>query len=222
MVSQRGPRDRSVTAPDSAPAGSTIAVDWTGPAAQFDYIALPDAGRGRVAEQAIGADDPVLLGLPWLTGAFTLTYVFEGSDEVFARPITLTEAAVAITVPETSQVGTDVTVTWIGPNADDDNIRFYRLADTERLTYGYLAGLDMTFTMPDDPGVYEFRYVFRDSEVIFTRPITVTLDQVDAAPVGGGSGSDRGPAGLCSGRSLNVGIRRNVCGLPESSACVAR
>lgn len=174
----------SLTAPESAPAGSTIAVEWTGPAAEFDYINLRDAAGARVAEQAIGADNPLMLDLPWRTGDFALTYMFANTDEILSRPIILTEAPVSITAPDMAQVGTDVTLVWVGPDAAYDNIQFYRQADEERLTYDYLGDTNgMVFTMPDEPGIYEFRYVFRDSEVIFTRPITVTLDKVEAAPV---------------------------------------
>ncbi len=79
-----------------------------------------------------------------------------------------------------------MTITWVGPNADYDNIQFYRQADDERLDYGYVADQTaLTFTMPDEPGLYELRYTFQDSQVIFTRPISVTLDKVDAAPAAG-------------------------------------
>ncbi|MFM2390785.1 MAG: hypothetical protein RLZZ437_2340 [Pseudomonadota bacterium] len=173
----------SLTAPDTAPAGSTINVDWTGPGTAYDYIHLMDATGTRVAEVSVGTTSPVAVGLPWATGNFTLTYSFQNEDAIFSRPITLTDAPVAINAPQIAQAGTDVTLTWVGPDAAYDNIQLYRQADDERQSYQYLGDTNqLTFTMPDTPGVYEFRYMFNDSQVILTQPITVTLDKVEAAP----------------------------------------
>ena len=174
----------SLTAPDTAPAGSLIDVQWTGPGAEYDYINLLDAAGERVAESYVGASSPVQVRLPFTTGAFTLTYLFQSSDVIFSRPITLTEAPVSITAPDTAQVGTDVTLAWVGPATDFDNIQFYRQSDDSRLGYQYLGDTDqLVFTMPEEPGMYEFRYVFLDQETIHVRPISVTLDKVEAAPV---------------------------------------
>lgn len=177
----------SLNAPETAPAGATIAVEWTGPAAQFDYINLLDAAGARVAEAAIGDENPVMLGLPFMTGDFMLTYLFEGQEVIVSRPITLTEAPVSISAPEMAQAGTEVAITWVGPNATYDNIQLYRQADEERISYQYLGETNqLTFTMPDEPGIYEFRYRFGDAETILVQPITVTLDKVEAAPSAGG------------------------------------
>jgi Ca-activated chloride channel homolog len=177
----------SLKAPETAPAGATIAVEWTGPAAQFDYINLLDAAGERVAEAAIGDENPVMLGLPFLTGDFTLTYLFQSQEVIFSRPIALTEAPVSISAPEMAQVGTEVAITWVGPNATYDNIQLYRQADDERITYQYLGETNqLIFAMPDEPGIYEFRYRFWDATTIFVQPIVVTLDKVEAAPTNGG------------------------------------
>jgi Ca-activated chloride channel homolog len=173
----------SLSAPDSAPAGSTILVEWTGPAAQFDYINLLDAAGKRVAEASIGQTSPVEIGLPWATGAFTLTYLFRSKDVIFSRPITLTPAPVSITAPATAQVGQEVTITWVGPGAYLDNIQFWNNDTGEREGYDYTKDKpDMVWTMPDVPGNYRFAYRFRDSEEIHSTPITVTLERSEATP----------------------------------------
>jgi Ca-activated chloride channel family protein len=167
----------SLTAPDSAPAGSAITIEWSGPAAEYDYINLVNAAGERVAEAKVGDASPASLRLPFKTGNFTLNYMFQSNDIIFSRPIILTESPISISVPEKSQVGSDVIVTWEGPNAEYDNIQLYRKADEERISYQYLGDTNqLTFTMPEEPGIYEFRYQFQDSEAIYARPITVTLD----------------------------------------------
>lgn len=177
----------SITAPDSAPAGSVIDVAWTGPGAWYDYIQLVDADGKRLSEVAIGSGtSPVSLHLPWATGDFALVYKFETNDVIFSRPITLTETPISINAPDSVQVGTSLTITWVGPNAIYDNIQLVNVDTDEGHGYGYTQGNDsMDWTMPDTPGNYEFRYKFWDSEVIYTRPITLTLDKVEAAPAPG-------------------------------------
>lgn len=173
----------SLTAPESAPRGFTILVEWTGPGAGDDYINLRDAAGERVAEARVRDTSPLELDLPWATGDFTLTYVFQNQDVIFSRPITLTEAPVSITAPDMAQVGTEVTITWVGPGAAYDNIQLISAESGDRFGYEYTKDRDsMVWTMPEEPGIYEFHYKFRDSEVILTRPITVTLDKVEATP----------------------------------------
>lgn len=171
-----------LNAPDSAPAGSLIEIGWTGPAAQHDYIKLLDAKGERVAEAAIGGDNPVRLRLPFTPGGFTLVYSFKNAETIFSRPIRLTEAKVTLTAPGRAQVGAEVVVAWEGPAATYDNIQLVRQSDGERITYEYVKDQPLTFRMPDEPGGYEFLYVFGDTEVIARRPITVVLEKVDAAP----------------------------------------
>ena len=172
----------SLTAPETAPAGSTIAVDWTGPGAEYDYITLLDSTGEKRAEASLGGSSPVELGLPWATGDFTLNYFFQSEDVIFTRPITLTEAPVSITAPAKAQVGTAVTITWEGPRAAYDNIQLWQVAG-DRIEYQYLeTSNQLTFTLPDAPGEYEFRYVFGDTEVIHTTPITLVLEAVAPEP----------------------------------------
>ena len=172
----------SLTAPETAPAGSTISVDWTGPGAEYDYVTLLDGAGQKRAEVSLGDSSPVELGLPWATGDFTLNYFFQSEDVIFSRPITLTEAPVSITAPAKAQVGTAVTITWQGPRATYDNIQLWQMGG-DRIEYQYLdATNQLTFTLPETPGDYEFRYVFGDTEVIHTTPIALVTEAVEPAP----------------------------------------
>lgn len=172
-----------LSAPDSAPAGALIEIGWTGPSAEHDYIQLLDARGERVAEAAVSDGNPVKLRLPFAPGSFTLVYAFKNQDVIFSRPISLTEAKVALTAPDRAQVGSEVAVAWSGPDAEYDNIQLVRQSDGDRVTYEYVKnGNPLSFHMPDEPGIYEFLYVFGDREVIARRPITVVLEKVEAAP----------------------------------------
>jgi Ca-activated chloride channel homolog len=172
-----------LTAPATAPQGSRILVGWEGPRSTYDYIRVFDASGEWQAEVAVGEQNPLELQLPWLTGDFTLAYVLETDVISEQVPITLTPAPVSITAPATAQVGQDVTITWVGPDAFLDNIQLWNDDTGDRWGYGYVEGkVDMVWTMPDEPGTYRFAYKFRDREEIHNTPITVTLDRTDAAP----------------------------------------
>lgn len=172
-----------LSAPASAPQGSRIAVNWAGPRSTYDYVRVFDAKGEWQAEAAVGDQNPLELQLPWLTGDFTLAYVLESEAISETIPISLTHAPVSISAPATAQVGQEVTITWVGPGAFLDNIQLLSDDTGDRWGYDYTKQKDnMVWTMPDVPGAYSFAYVFRDTEVIHTTPIAVTLDRVDAAP----------------------------------------
>lgn len=172
-----------LTAPATAPQGARIMVRWDGPRSTYDYIRVLDASGEWQAEVAVGEENPLELQLPWLTGDFTLAYVLESEAISEQIPISLTPAPVSITAPASAQIGTDVTITWVGPKAYLDNIQLWNDDTGERWGYDYTKDKDsMVWTMPDVPGNYSFAYTFRDSEVIHRTPITVTLERSEAAP----------------------------------------
>ena len=172
-----------LSAPASAPQGARIMVGWEGPRSAYDYIRVFDASGNWLAEVAPGDANPVELQLPWATGDFTLAYVLETEAIGASVPLTLTPAPVSITAPATAQVGQEVTITWVGPGAYLDNIQLLNTDTGERWGYDYIEGKDnMVWTMPDIPGTYGFAYAFRDSEVIHTTPLTVTLERAETAP----------------------------------------
>jgi Ca-activated chloride channel family protein len=195
-----------LNAPDSAPAGSLIEIGWTGPAAEHDFIKLLDTKGERVAEAAISDGNPVRLRLPFTPGGFTLVYAFKNAEAIFSRPISLTEAKVALTAPDRAQVGSEVVVAWEGPAATYDNIQLVRASDGERITYEYVKDQPLTFRMPNEPGRYEFRYVFEDAEVIARRPIDVVLEKVEAVPAAQpGQTQTASTAASQDGASLTLG-----------------
>jgi Ca-activated chloride channel family protein len=158
-------------------------VGWEGPRSTYDYIRVLDGSGEWLAEVAVGEENPVELQLPWLTGDFTLGYVLESDIISTQIPITLSPAPVSITAPATAQVGTDVTITWVGPDAHLDNIQLWNDDTGERWGYDYTKDKDsMVWTMPDVPGTYSLAYSFRDREIIHRKPITVTLDRVEVTP----------------------------------------
>ncbi|HSN73404.1 MAG TPA: hypothetical protein VLT59_17945, partial [Steroidobacteraceae bacterium] len=83
----------TLEAPDQAPSGSEIAVRWTGPANENDYIAIadPDAPGGKQHRHAYPRNgNPATLIVPDAPGTYEVRYVQSQSRSVLARrPLTV-------------------------------------------------------------------------------------------------------------------------------------
>ena len=162
----------SLSAPDAAPAGATIDVGWVGPAAENDNIQLGPVGGTDYVDYAYLRDgNPVSIILPAAPGVYELRYRFRDRETIFARPITVTAAEVSLTAPDSALAGSTIDVGWVGPNAENDNIQIGKPGEGY-LEYAYTRdGNPLALRLPSEPGIYELRYFFRDTEVIATRSI---------------------------------------------------
>nr|WP_019955253.1 VWA domain-containing protein [Yoonia vestfoldensis] len=189
------PVDVTLTAPDEAAAGSTIQVGWSGPDADGDNIQIAEVGGSYFSYAYVRDNNPVSLAMPATPGVYELRYVFRDSETILTRPITVTEVKISLDAPATAPAGSQVAIGWAGPDADGDNVQ---VAETggSYLTYRYIRGSNpVMLQMPGVPGDYELRYVFRDSETLYTQPITVT--PVTARVVA--------PASVAAGEAVPVG-----------------
>lgn len=162
----------SLTALDSAPAGSTIDVGWSGPAAENDNIELGRVGVPGYLDYAYLRDgNPVQIILPAQAGSYELRYRFRDNETILTRAITVTATEVSMTAPDSAPAGSMIDVGWVGPNAEHDNIQIAKPGGSY-ITYAYVTdGNPLRLQLPSEPGSYELRYSFRDSEVIATRAI---------------------------------------------------
>ena len=166
-----------LTAPDTAVVAETITVDWIGPDYDFDYISVGVPGENAYdAFTYTGDGNPLQLQMPATPGNYELRYVLnEDSEVLITRPITITQAGVGLTAPETAPVSSQLTVGWVGPDYDGDYISVGKPgARYENYTYTE-DGSPLTLLMPAEPGDYELRYhLYKDGHVIMTQPITIT------------------------------------------------
>src|SRR5690606_5262287 len=164
----------SLVAPDSAAAGSVIEIGWNGPDESSDNIQIAPVG-GRYLHYAYTRDgNPLRLQMPAQPGPYELRYSFRDREVIHTRPIEITPIALDIVAPETASAGSVIEIGWVGPDASGDNIQIGPEGG-RYLHYTYVDDDNpLRLRMPDEPGAYELRYSFRDREVIFTRPITVT------------------------------------------------
>ena len=187
----------TLKAADQAPMGSTVAVDWTGPNDENDYITVAEIGSKptsyiRYAYTQSGT--PVELLMPAAPGNYELRYVLnEGGKVLATRPITTTPVTANLDAADTANAGDELLVTWDGPDYNNDYISVAKIdANGNRYEkYTYTAsGSPLQLKMPVEPGQYELRYVMaQDSTVIATRPVNVTnihatLNAPETAKVG--------------------------------------
>ena len=172
----------TITAPETAMAGSDITVGWTGPGNERDYIsvAAPDAESAQYSDYAYTRAPEVALNMPAEPGAYELRYILrEGQQTLESRTITLTEPVATIDAPAGGVKGTQVKVQWSGPGASRDYVSIAQpdAADTEYESYAYARGDGpLSLRLPDETGTYELRYVLGTArKVIARQPFEVRL-----------------------------------------------
>jgi len=172
------PIPASLTAPETAVAGSTIEIAYDGPEAQGDSIVAGHPGRGTYATYALTRDgNPAAFRVPSQPGSYELRYVLGQGREVLARRMLEVRPAMAtLAAPATAMAGDTIAVDWTGPAYAPDLIAVSEPGTATHINYALTReGSPASLVMPSEPGQYELRYVMQqDREVIATLPITVT------------------------------------------------
>ena len=178
--------EASLEAADTIGAGQALAITWTGPAADLDTIeiGLPEDGE-RWSYAYVATGNPLTLGMPGEPGAYELRYKYRDQSVIARRPITVTATSVTMEAPDQAPAGSDIAITWTGPDADYDNIQIAELGSDSYVTYAYVRDNNpLRLTLPEVPGQYELRYKLADTEVIATRPLTVLPADAPASDTG--------------------------------------
>ena len=156
----------TLTAPAEVVAGASVAVAWTGPNNQNDYLTIvaretPDGAAGRFAWTASGS--PAAVNAPDAPGTGEVRYVSGQGDKVLARrPIQIVAAQITLTAPAKAPLGAPVPIVWTGPNNQNDYITIVSKGTPDG-TDGHFAwtaaGSPAQVDPPDAPGPCEVRYV---------------------------------------------------------------
>lgn len=171
-----------LTAPDTAPIGSTIPVGWQGAGFAEDYIDVSRPGSeplDYIGYSYVSDGNPVNLRLPTTPGTYDIRYI-TGQDSSVAstRTIEVTDVPTTLSATATVTTGGTVEVTWTGPNNPGDYLTIATPDDGPLgyTTYAYTEGGSvLTMTAPDTPGSYEIRYIGEgpDARVLTSVPLTV-------------------------------------------------
>lgn len=187
----------SLSAPDSAAAGATIAIGWNGPDYKGDFltVASPDMPDNKyVAYAYITKGTPLPLQMPANPGVYELRYVTAQDRRVLVRkPIDITAISTTLTVPDHSSAGGMISVQWAGPDYPQDFIALADpgMPDNKYVTYAYTSkGTPLNVEAPLTPGTYELRYILGQDQSAAARttltidPVTASLDAADSAVAG--------------------------------------
>lgn len=186
----------TLAAPDTAPISTTIEVVWEGANGERDYITViePDADEGRYGKYFYTrSGSPGELLLPDVPGVYEIRYVSAQSRKIKARrSITVTDVPAALEAPATASMSSELDIGWTGPDGQRDYITVVT-PDTEDRKHGNYRytrdGSPLRLLMPDQPGVYEIRYVSGQSGKVLARQpieisqVAVVIDAPDTAPM---------------------------------------
>jgi len=186
-------RPLTITAPDvslaaaaEAVAGSNLSVTWTGPGNQGDYVAIAvkGSGDGQYANFTYtNKGSPLVVLVPVMVGDAELRYMTGQGGKVLARrPLAVVAAEVSLTAPATAVAGSNIGVTWTGPNHQGDYIAIAAMGkpDGQYANYTYTAkGSPLSVLAPIMVGDAELRYMTgQGGKVIARRPITITAAEI--------------------------------------------
>lgn len=180
------PATATLNAPDTGVIGTTIAVAWTGPNNQRDYITVvskgtPDGQYQNYTETGRGS--PLQLTLPVNAGEAELRYMTGQGNKVLARrAIKIEEAKVTLQAADQVTAGTVFKVEWTGPNNPRDYVTIVPVATPDGQYRNYTdtaRGPVLDVTAPVEPGDAELRYMTgAGSRVLARRPIKVVAATV--------------------------------------------
>ncbi len=187
----------SLSAADSGRTGSMVAVEWTGPGAQDDFINVvpQNAAEGSLGSYVYARKgSPASLRLPEQPGAYEIRYVSGQTRHTLARLRILVQSVeTSLDAAAASTIGAHVQVVWSGPGNRKDLITVVPLGTPERRFGNYIYardGASVELLMPDRPGDYEIRYLTgKERQILARRSIRVedvaaTLDAPESVAVG--------------------------------------
>ncbi len=183
------PATATLEAPETAIAGETIEVAFTGPeAGSSDWITIvkPDAANGTYNNYAyIRNGSPAALRAPLEAGDYELRYVQGGRSILARRPIKVTEALATLTAPETAVAGETIKVEFTGPPAGSGDWITVVAPDAPAGKYNDYAytkgGSPADLRMPLEAGDYEIRFVQGGKSIIARRPIAITAAEASVS-----------------------------------------
>ena len=172
----------TLSAKDTAVAGETVNVDFTGPApGSGDWITVtaPDAPDNKYNDyHYTKSGSPADIRMPFDAGAYELRFVQANKKVLARRPITVTPATATLNGPSTAVAGSVVKVEFTGPPpGNGDYIAISKVGSDDRKydSYAYTkGGSPANLRIPKEPGDYELRFIHGNKNVLARAPITVT------------------------------------------------
>ncbi len=178
--------DASLDAPDEVAIGASFQVAWDGPANDGDMLTVVPVGAEPTALLSYtftSFGDPATLTAPTEAGDYEVRYLAAaGGGVLVSRPIRVVATEVAVTAPAEVMGGSNVSVTWQGPNGPQDMVVFAPVGASPDtfLSYSFTQfGATLELVAPVVPGQYEVRYMTgSERRVLASTTVTVTAPVV--------------------------------------------
>ena len=173
----------TISAAGEVRAGETLRVSWTGTVSERDYVNLvplgtPDTEFGLYTTVRNATEHD--LKAPAETGLYEVRYLLREGTRVLARQTVEVLAADAqlntggeITAPDTGAPGSTIEVGWsVESESADQRIT---LARGDQAIFTWLSATKITgnppitMTLPDEPGVYEIRFLDLSNQAVLSR-----------------------------------------------------
>jgi Ca-activated chloride channel family protein len=161
----------SLTAPQSAMAGSLFDVAWTGPANQDCYIYIvpvgtPEGDWAGSEWNYVSMGNPLPFTAPTMPGTYEIRFATETTepDSTLAMiTIAIEGGNYVLTAPAQVAAGASFDVSWVAPGASGEYIVVVPAGTPEGEWAGWewryvSEGSTLNFTAPQAPGMYEIRY----------------------------------------------------------------
>ncbi|MBB4286641.1 vWA domain-containing protein [Roseospira goensis] len=192
----------TLTVPETATAGSRFMVERSATVKGSDYLTIVPMGtrEGELGNYSrVRDDNPLDLQAPAEPGLYEVRYVLEEGRRTLGRaPIELTGAEVTLTVPETVPAGGPLDVRRSATVKGSDYLTIVPMGTAEGELGPYARVRDddpQRLTAPNDPGLYEVRYVLEEGR------ITAGRAPVEVVPV---SATLTAPAEVVTGAALDL------------------
>ncbi|SEP24669.1 Ca-activated chloride channel family protein, partial [Salinihabitans flavidus] len=173
----------TVSAPETALTGEAFAVSWSGTVSGNDFVTIVPAGaeEGEIDNHARVRDKTDdQLRAPSETGLYEVRYVLnEGRRTLATAMIEITEPEVTVSAPETLRASDDLKVSWTGAVSGNDMVTIVPMGAADKEIETHIRVRDNTegtLRAPEQPGLYEVRYVLNEGRVVLARASVEILD----------------------------------------------
>ncbi|NIX76545.1 vWA domain-containing protein [Microvirga terricola] len=199
------PKANLQPAKTSTPATGRLDVRWSGPDGKGDYVVFARA-NGEALETRhysyTSEGNPLKVRVPGEPGEYELRYVSDATGAILARTkITATPVTATLDAPAKGAAGSEIAVTFNGPNADEDWIGLAKPGSDVNSYEAFawvMSGAPAKLLLPAEPGAYEIRYISGlDPKTLATRKIDVTQ----------ASASLTAPARATAGSTIEIGFK---------------
>lgn len=176
----------TLSAPETAAAGSAFAVQWSGAIHPRDYVTIVPVGAEEDAYEnyfRVSDRSQHKLQAPAIIGLYEVRYVLQEEKKVLAREsIEITEPEVTVSAPRTALAGSMIPVQWAGAVHNRDYVTIVPMGAAEDVHENYFRVSDRSehnLQAPAESGLYEVRYVLQEGKrVLASQPIEITPPEV--------------------------------------------